>query len=232
MLAPLILLYGAAALGLALATGTTDQLYLATYLDRFFEAGVALAFGYFLWCLHRAGKTARAGRRLPALGRELKAGLLRRQRLAVALPLLAVFPVVMALYSSVKRMIPAIRPFDLDPLWARLDAWLHGGVQPWELLQPLLGAPQQVTVHQSRRDVECRGDQGLKAQLRRHLCQNAVRIQSEYRTEYRTERRQRRQRRHLHLLAVLLGDERHAEVQGLALLREGPVIAGPDRVGL
>ena len=52
----------------------------------------------------------------------------------------------MALYSSVKRMIPAIRPFDLDPLWARLDAWLHGGVQPWELLQPLLGAPQVTAV--------------------------------------------------------------------------------------
>jgi hypothetical protein len=57
------------------------------------------------------------------------------------------------------------------------------GVVVLVLRDELLGALQQLPVHHDRRDVEGRGVQGLKAQLRRHLCQNAVRIQSEYRTE-------------------------------------------------
>jgi hypothetical protein len=57
------------------------------------------------------------------------------------------------------------------------------GVVVLVLRDELLGALQQLPVHQGRRDVEGRGVERRPAQLRRHLCQNAVRIQSEYRTE-------------------------------------------------
>ncbi len=147
VLGPLIGLYGLAALGLALVFGTTEQLTLGTYLDRFLQAAVALLSLAVLWWAWRALRSARAGgveagRRLPAVLEAVKAGLLRKQRLTVALPLLLLLPLTMSLYSSVKRMIPDIRPFALDAFWAEADRIVHFGVQPWALLRPLLDSPQ------------------------------------------------------------------------------------------
>ncbi|MEX2408186.1 MAG: phosphatase PAP2 family protein, partial [Rhodovibrionaceae bacterium] len=145
VLGPLIGLYGLAALALALVFGTTGQLALGTYLDRFLQAAVALLSFAVLWWTWRGLRAAREsgpGRRLPAVLAAIKAGLLHKQRLTVALPLLLLLPLTMSLYSSVKRMIPQIRPFELDAFWAEADRSLHFGVHPWELLQPLLASPQ------------------------------------------------------------------------------------------
>jgi hypothetical protein len=38
-------------------------------------------------------------------------------------------------------MIPIINPFSWDPVFAKFDAIIHGGIQPWELLQPIIGFP-------------------------------------------------------------------------------------------
>jgi hypothetical protein len=40
-----------------------------------------------------------------------------------------------------KSRIPRFHPFSLDPALARLDRALHFGVDPWRLLQPVLGHP-------------------------------------------------------------------------------------------
>jgi hypothetical protein len=44
-------------------------------------------------------------------------------------------------FSFFKCLIPAIQPFVWDAPLAAWDQRLHFGMQPWELLQPLLGAP-------------------------------------------------------------------------------------------
>ncbi len=40
-------------------------------------------------------------------------------------------------FSLVKDMIPKVHPFSWDTTFAEIDATLHGGVDPWRLLQPL-----------------------------------------------------------------------------------------------
>jgi hypothetical protein len=44
-------------------------------------------------------------------------------------------------YTSLKALIPVINPYSWDPFLIKLDAALHFGLQPWELLQPFLGIP-------------------------------------------------------------------------------------------
>lgn len=70
---------------------------------------------------------------------------LRRQslseRLALGLPLLVFMPVFFSLFSSMKMLIPYIRPYTWDSAFDQLDRWLHGGRAPWEWLQPIFGNP-------------------------------------------------------------------------------------------
>ena len=47
----------------------------------------------------------------------------------------------LSIFSSLKVMIPLIHPFDWDATFVAWDRWLHGGIDPWRLLQPVLGTP-------------------------------------------------------------------------------------------
>jgi hypothetical protein len=62
-------------------------------------------------------------------------------RLLTALPILVFLPVFISVFTSFKTMIPVLHAYDWDPTFAAWDRALHGGVAPWELLQPLLGRP-------------------------------------------------------------------------------------------
>lgn len=50
-------------------------------------------------------------------------------------------PLFLPSFSVFKKLIPAINPFRWDGAFAAWDATLHGGVDPWRLLQPVLGHP-------------------------------------------------------------------------------------------
>ncbi|MDX1802987.1 MAG: phosphatase PAP2 family protein [Alcanivorax sp.] len=58
-----------------------------------------------------------------------------------ALFLVSAFTFFFSAVSSFKTLIPAFQPFTWDPHLAALDQQLHGGLQPWQILQPLLGSP-------------------------------------------------------------------------------------------
>lgn len=45
-------------------------------------------------------------------------------------------------FAFLKDMIPLINPFSWDPAFARLDRLVHGGTDPYILLQPLFSTPQ------------------------------------------------------------------------------------------
>jgi len=60
--------------------------------------------------------------------------------LAAAIPIL-LLPFFSSVFTSFKVAIPQLAPFSWDPLLAQLDLALHGGVQPWEWLQPIMGHP-------------------------------------------------------------------------------------------
>jgi PAP2 superfamily len=55
-------------------------------------------------------------------------------------------PLVVSTFTYLKFLIPFIRPFELDPVLAGWDRWLHGGQYPWTLLQHLLGHPYATAV--------------------------------------------------------------------------------------
>ena len=51
---------------------------------------------------------------------------------------LAIF---MGAFTTFKTLLPCLNDFWADPWLAELDRLVHGGQQPWRLLQPLLGYP-------------------------------------------------------------------------------------------
>lgn len=59
------------------------------------------------------------------------------ERIAVALPVMLALPPFFSAFTSVKRAIPTINPNGWDRAFMEIDAALHGGTAPWELLQPL-----------------------------------------------------------------------------------------------
>lgn len=57
--------------------------------------------------------------------------------MAILLPLLLT-ALLNSAYTSLKTLLGKIQPFYLDPLLARLDRALHGGVDPWQLTHQLV----------------------------------------------------------------------------------------------
>lgn len=63
------------------------------------------------------------------------------ERILFAAPVLTMMPVFASSFSIIKAAVPLIQPFAWDARLASWDRSLHGGVQPWELLQYLFGHP-------------------------------------------------------------------------------------------
>ena len=63
------------------------------------------------------------------------------ERVAAAIIPLMLLPLFSSVFTSFKISIPEINPFSWDPALMELDRLVHGGVHPWEVLQPLLGHP-------------------------------------------------------------------------------------------
>lgn len=63
------------------------------------------------------------------------------QRILQGLFAIVLLPLFLPSFSMFKRLIPQINPFSWDGSFAAWDATLHGGTDPWRLLQPVLGHP-------------------------------------------------------------------------------------------
>ena len=83
----------------------------------------------------------RPARPLTQLAREFRDSLATPRRLAHAAPILLAILIFGGTFTTIKASIPSLLPFAWDQDFDRLDRWLHGGAAPWEILQPLLGAP-------------------------------------------------------------------------------------------
>jgi len=69
----------------------------------------------------------------------IRSDFLSRDRLLLALPVLALWPVTASAFSFIKSAIPMIQPFYLDEALQRWDRLIHFGVDPWRILQPIVG---------------------------------------------------------------------------------------------
>lgn len=132
--------------GWALAAhyGLTDRFRPLFYM----EAGVVLT--KFLLMLYIVGWGLAAMRSMVwqhpddlrgFLWNDLKRGPLRVERYIRALPVFCCFLFFFSAFTSLKFMIPGINPFSWDTWFANLDNTIHGGIDPWRLLHPLLGQP-------------------------------------------------------------------------------------------
>jgi hypothetical protein len=64
-----------------------------------------------------------------------------RKRVIRALPVAILLPLFYSAFTSMKTAIPAIARYRWDPIFAAWDRALHGGVDPWRILQPIVGHP-------------------------------------------------------------------------------------------
>jgi hypothetical protein len=63
------------------------------------------------------------------------------ERLASGFVVLITMPIFIWSFTTFKTLIPAINPYDWDVRLAAADRALHGGVDAWVLLDPVLGSP-------------------------------------------------------------------------------------------
>ncbi|MFQ5783750.1 MAG: phosphatase PAP2 family protein [Alphaproteobacteria bacterium] len=139
--AAIVLAYVGAGLAAARAFGRPEMLKLSLY-----SGEINLFVGLFLFgalvCRMLYVMVAVRPRRLSRyLIDDLKANLLAPRRLAYALPVWILIPVFISVFTSLKTMIPFVNPELWDVPFAAWDRTLHGGIDPWRLLQPMLGTP-------------------------------------------------------------------------------------------
>jgi hypothetical protein len=105
-----------------------------------FLATIAIAiFGAFaLWYLYHA-RIRKVPNFQAVAWQRIRNDFLHRDRLFLALPILALWPITASAFSYLKSVMPLIQPFYLDPLLYQWDRALHFGIDPWRLLQPFVG---------------------------------------------------------------------------------------------
>lgn len=133
----IVLTYAAAVGVLALALHQEHKLVYGLYATIWVQAVFAV-LGLYL----AAVEIPRAILKSPASPvAELKRRLAMTPlpKLAAALVIVGAVILFLGTFTSVKNMLPELVPFTWDAPLARLDATLHGGIDPWRLLQPVMG---------------------------------------------------------------------------------------------
>lgn len=134
--------YVAAAAVTVWIVGPPARLSLSLYFAKSSALGVVTAA--IVICLGYVAHVV-AVRRPPKaisyLRRHLRSEVFTLERATAGLVVVALLPPFISTFSSLKAMISFVHPFSFDPLFAELDRALHGGVDPWRLLQPVLGQP-------------------------------------------------------------------------------------------
>ena len=78
-------------------------------------------------------------RPIPALIADMKHYLSDRRRMAHGLPMVVIMVLFMYVFVQLKANIPVLNPYSWDPAMAALEAKIHFGLQPWQILQPVFG---------------------------------------------------------------------------------------------
>ncbi|HEU0014758.1 MAG TPA: phosphatase PAP2 family protein [Longimicrobium sp.] len=116
-----------------------NELTVTLYDAALTGGGLLLLAQMVRWALR---ERARGGLRSPATWEAMEAGPVSVQRTVAAAAALLLYGVFFEWFVAFKRSIPLVHAFSLDRALADADRWLHGGHDPWALLQPLLGHPR------------------------------------------------------------------------------------------
>ena len=113
------------------------SLYNAVILQLFLSFGLAAVCLYLIRVLVRHNHE----RLLAFIYADLRNNHLTPTRILTPIPLLVLTAPFISVVSSIKRLIPVMQPYVWDQAFADLDQALHGGVQPWVIVQPLFEHP-------------------------------------------------------------------------------------------
>lgn len=131
-LAGIVIAYGGAALATASLYGNGA---IVAPLGRYASISIVVIASIYGMAWSRPGWLARI---LPPDERENG---LPSQRVLQGLFAVILLFLFLYSFSVFKSLIPVINPFRWDGAFAAWDATLHGGTDPWRLLQPVLGHP-------------------------------------------------------------------------------------------
>lgn len=97
--------------------------------------------GLLLTRFYHIARHVKPERPLPALVADLKSYLSDRRRLAHGLPMVIAMLLFMYAFVEIKANIPLLNAYAWDPVLVEWEAKLHFGLQPWQILQPIIGYP-------------------------------------------------------------------------------------------
>lgn len=122
-----VVLYGLAAMALALFLGRPEKMLALMYARRFLQLVAIVLFAFI-------AVQALASLRSPSPIRDLKHRIVSRLRptLAARLLLFANISIFYGIFTSCKRMLSDLRVFTYDEQLADLDRYLHGA-DPWQI---------------------------------------------------------------------------------------------------
>jgi|SRR5688572_4015801 len=141
LLLAIVLAYWAVGLVIArsvkLPADATIDTYLPVYLTLMPGVLVALVVGrcIAIVCMDRPARP------LLHIGRDLRDTVFTLRRVVNALPMLGAILVFGGTFTLIKAAMPALNDYSWDAAFDTTDRWLHGGMAPWQLLQPWLGYP-------------------------------------------------------------------------------------------
>jgi hypothetical protein len=141
LLIAIILVYWSCGLVAAGIAGIPPWLTITTYLGTYVPMTATMILSLIL------GRGAlimihdRPKRPLLQLIGEVRTTLATPQRVAHALPMILGMLLFGGTFTVIKTTIPYFAPFSWDTTFEHWDRLLHGGVAPWQWLQPILGWP-------------------------------------------------------------------------------------------
>jgi hypothetical protein len=120
---------------LGVSTDYADHLYSTLF---FTMAGAAMVLFVVAYAIHLR-LVVRPNDFIGTFLSDLFGRFLTLRRVCVVLPVFVLIPFFGATFTNMKMLIPVIQPFSWDPTLAEWDRLLHGGLHPWQWLQPILG---------------------------------------------------------------------------------------------
>jgi len=135
------LLYLLCGLALAEAAALPDRMSLSLYSASSLKVLLGCVGVFVLFYPVYVMLWVRPERLLRTIVSDFRARYLTADRLLGALIVMALLPLFISVFTGIKALVPVLHPFAWDGTFALWDRALHGGVDPWRLLQPLLGHP-------------------------------------------------------------------------------------------
>ena len=140
-----ILVYLASAYLVAQQYGVVERVSLLTYGLIVPKITAVYLFFFGLFYLVHVMVVRRPARLIGTVIEDVTQNWLGIERLLGGLVMILVLQVFFSAFTSVKALIPVINPFAWDAAFAAWDRALHGGWDPWVLMQPLFGYPVATT---------------------------------------------------------------------------------------